>query len=123
MRPSLSSTDVNPVSAQIVLFIWGVLESLAFLAQQRRLLDMVAEHTNAILALNNSTLYLGITGEAAPGGVTFQFALINAFGEHSCAYTTLITCFFVNTPLCHTWQRGVFTKKQVETVLTRTISR
>ncbi|GHO55970.1 hypothetical protein [Ktedonobacter robiniae] len=90
---TFSFTDVNPVSALIVLFIWGVLGSLAFLAQQRRLLDLAAEHANVILALNNSTLYLGIAGGAALGGVALQFAPINALREHSCAYTTLITCF------------------------------
>lgn len=89
MRPSLSFTDVNPVSALIVLFIWGVLVSLAFLAQQRRLLDLAAEHANVILALNNSTLYLGIAGGAALGGVALQFAPINTLGEIGAAFVVL----------------------------------
>jgi MFS transporter, DHA1 family, inner membrane transport protein len=86
---TFSFTDVNPVSALIVLFIWGALGSLAFLAQQRRLLDLAAEHANVILALNNSTLYLGIAGGAALGGVVLQFAPINALGEIGAAFVIL----------------------------------
>lgn len=86
---TFSFTDVNPVSALIVLFIWGALGSLAFLAQQRRLLDLAAEHANVILALNNSSLYLGIAGGAALGGVVLQFAPINALGEIGAAFVIL----------------------------------
>ncbi len=86
---TLSFTDANPVSALIVLCLWGALGSLTFLAQQRRLLDLAAEHANVILALNNSTLYLGIAGGAALGGVALQFAPINALGWISAAFGLL----------------------------------
>jgi len=89
MYATFSFTNVNPVSVLIVLFIWGALGSLAFLAQQRRLLDLAAEHANVILALNNSTLSLGIAGGADLGGVVFQFAPINALGTIGAAFVIL----------------------------------
>ncbi|GHO83140.1 hypothetical protein KSZ_11460 [Dictyobacter formicarum] len=41
--------------------------ALLFIPQQQRLLNVVPEHANVILALNNSALYLGIAGGAAMG--------------------------------------------------------
>ncbi|GCF07132.1 hypothetical protein [Dictyobacter arantiisoli] len=49
-KEALSFSDTNPVSALIVLFIWGALGSLAFITQQRRLRGLAPEHANVILA-------------------------------------------------------------------------
>src|SRR6202043_3014193 len=57
------------IGALLALFIWGVAGSLIFIPQQSRLLSVAPKHANVILALNNSTLYLGIAGGAAIGGI------------------------------------------------------
>jgi DHA1 family inner membrane transport protein len=59
------------------LFAWGILGSVVFIPQQYRLLSLAPEHANVILALNNSTLYLGIAGGAALGGVALQVAPVH----------------------------------------------
>ena len=69
---TLFLTLSNVFSAIVALFIWGGLGILTFLGQQQRLLKLAPEHANVILALNNSTLYLGIAGGSALGGVLFQ---------------------------------------------------
>jgi predicted MFS family arabinose efflux permease len=81
--------DTNAASALVALFIWGALGSFAFITQQRRLLSLAPEHANVILALNNSTLYLGIAGGAALGGIALQFAPINALGWIGAAFVML----------------------------------
>ncbi len=67
---SLAATTV--VGALVALFIWGLAGSLIFIPQQHRLLSLAPQHANVILALNNSTLYLGIAGGAALGGAIFH---------------------------------------------------
>ncbi len=65
-------------------------------------LALAAEHTNVILALNNSTLYLGIAGGAALGGVALQFAPINALGEIGAAFVMLALLTFLVSIRVHT---------------------
>jgi len=74
----LSTTTV--VSAALALFVWGIAGSLVFIPQQHRLLGLAPQHANVILALNNSTLYLGIAGGAALGGVVLQTAPVRSLG-------------------------------------------
>src|SRR5579859_4480700 len=68
------------VGAALALCIWGVMGALAFILQQYRLLNLAPQHANVILALNNSTLYLGVAGGAALGGVVLQWGLVNSLG-------------------------------------------
>jgi Arabinose efflux permease len=86
---TFSFADTNVASSLVVLFVWGAVGSLAFITQQRRLLVLAPEHANVILALNNSTLYLGIAGGAALGGIALQFAPINALGWIGAAFVML----------------------------------
>ncbi len=59
-------------SGAIMLFLWGMSFALLFIPQQQRLLNIAPEHANAVLALNNSALYLGIAGGAAVGGLALR---------------------------------------------------
>ncbi len=68
------------VGTVLALFIWGVMGALAFILQQYRLLNLAPQHANVILALNNSTLYLGVAGGAALGGVVLQSGLVTSLG-------------------------------------------
>jgi MFS transporter, DHA1 family, inner membrane transport protein len=97
------STTILP-GALIVLFIWGVAGSLVFIPQQHRLLGLAPKHANVVLALNNSTLYLGIAGGAALGGVILHAAsipLLDWFAT-GCALLALLVLFLslqVSRPL------------------------
>ncbi len=64
----------------LALFIFGITSSLPFIPQQHRLMGLAPEHANVVLALNNSTLYLGIAGGAAVGGIVLQSASPAALG-------------------------------------------
>jgi DHA1 family inner membrane transport protein len=75
---SLATTSL--IGALLALFIWGVAGSLIFIPQQSRLLSLAPKHANVILALNNSTLYLGIAGGAAIGGIVLQVAPVMVLG-------------------------------------------
>ena len=68
------------VSAGIALFLWGVIGTLIFTPQQQRLLQLAPQHASVILALNNSTLYLGIAAGSAIGGVFLQVAPLSWLG-------------------------------------------
>jgi len=50
--------------------------ALLFIPQQQRLLTIAPEHTNVLLALNNSALYLGIAGGAALGGLALHWLAV-----------------------------------------------
>jgi DHA1 family purine base/nucleoside efflux pump-like MFS transporter len=63
---------VTQVSGAIMLFFWGLLFGLLYTPQQQRLLNQAPEHANVILALNNSTLQLGIALGAAVGGLVLR---------------------------------------------------
>lgn len=60
------------VGSLLVLFVWSFSAAMLFIPQQHRLLSLAPSHANVILALNNSTLYLGIAGGAALGGVVLH---------------------------------------------------
>ncbi len=63
-----------------LLFIWGLCCPNIFIAQQHRMLGLAPEHTNVILALNNSMLYLGIAGGAALGGIVLHAQAVSLLG-------------------------------------------
>lgn len=75
---SYSFAFANVISALIALFISGIAGSILFIPQQHRLLSLAPQHANVILALNNSTLYLGIAGGSALGGFILQYAPLTA---------------------------------------------
>lgn len=64
----------------LVLFFVGLLGSLFFTPQQYRLLTLASRHANVILALNNSTLYVGIAMGSIIGGIILQFAPLSSLG-------------------------------------------
>ncbi|HEY0755736.1 MAG TPA: MFS transporter [Ktedonobacteraceae bacterium] len=64
------------ISGAILLLLWSTSCALLFIPQQQRLLNAAPEHTNVILALNNSALYLGIAGGAAVGGLALRFLAV-----------------------------------------------
>ena len=56
--------------------ILGMSFALLFIPQQQRLLTIAPEHANVLLALNNSALYLGISGGAAVGGLALHWLAV-----------------------------------------------
>lgn len=68
----LSLTTSTFIGSLFMLFIWGMAAAQLFTPQQQRLLRAAPEHANVILALNNSTLYLGIAGGAVLGGLALR---------------------------------------------------
>ncbi|GHO71722.1 MFS transporter [Ktedonobacter sp. SOSP1-52] len=64
------------LGASIALFLWGLISSAIFTPQQHRLLALAPQHANVILALNNSTLYLGIAFGSAVGGIALQIVSV-----------------------------------------------
>ena len=63
-------------SGAIMLLLWGMSFALLFIPQQQRLLTIAPEHANVLLALNNSALYLGISGGAAVGGLALHWLAV-----------------------------------------------
>lgn len=92
---TLFFTFTNMVSAVLALFIWGIAGSLVFIPQQHRLLSLAPEHASVILALNNSTLYLGIAGGAALGGIALQMTPINTLGWLGAAFVAVALFVFL----------------------------
>ncbi len=68
--PLLTQT---PGGAALSLLLWSTSAALLFIPQQQRVLNLAPEHANVLLALNNSTFYLGIAGGAALGGLALRF--------------------------------------------------
>jgi DHA1 family inner membrane transport protein len=68
-----SLTSTSFISAGLTVFIWGVVSASLFGMQQQRLLSVAPEHANVILAINNSTFYLGIAAGAALGGLALHY--------------------------------------------------
>jgi predicted MFS family arabinose efflux permease len=80
IEPLLALTTHSVASAMITLFIWGACIPMLFTPQQHRLLRLAPEHANVILALNNSTFYLGIAGGAALGGLALRTVAVTQLG-------------------------------------------
>lgn len=80
IEPLLAITTHSLVGALIILFLWGLCVPALFTPQQYRLLFLAPEHANVILALNNSTFYLGIAGGAALGGWALRAIAVTQLG-------------------------------------------
>lgn len=76
------------------LLIWGVLSAALFTPQQHRLLSLAPEHTNVMLALNNSMYYLGIAGGAAVGGLALRAFAVTQLGWIGAASIALAVIIF-----------------------------
>lgn len=68
------------VTGVIALFLWGMFGWSLFPVQQSRLLTLAPEHSNVILALNNSALYLGIAAGSGIGGIVLQVNSVQGLG-------------------------------------------
>jgi DHA1 family inner membrane transport protein len=92
IEPLLALTTRSVPGALISLFIWGAFTPLLFTPQQHRLLRLAPEHANVILALNNSTFYLGIAGGAALGGLALHAVAVTQLGwiGAACALLALV---------------------------------
>lgn len=91
----ISLVATTTVGGILILFAWGISISILFIPQQHRLLSLAPQHANVILALNNSTLYLGIAGGAALGGIVLHAtsaSLLNWVGA-GCVLLALLTLF------------------------------
>lgn len=80
MEAVISFATTTLVGSILILFIWSCSGAMLFIPQQHRLLSLAPEHANVILALNNSTLYLGIAGGAALGGAVLQGGSVTLLG-------------------------------------------
>jgi DHA1 family inner membrane transport protein len=80
IEPLLALTTHSVLGALTTLFVWGAGIPMLFTAQQHRLLRLAPEHANVILALNNSTFYLGIAGGAALGGLALRSVAVTQLG-------------------------------------------
>ncbi|QBD79780.1 MFS transporter [Ktedonosporobacter rubrisoli] len=90
-------TTTSLLSTLVTLFIFGLLTSLIFIPQQHRLLSVAPEHANVILALNNSTFYLGIAAGAAIGGVALRTVAVTQLGWLGAAFMLLaLLAFFLS---------------------------
>ncbi len=83
------------ISALAALLIWGLLVSLSFIPQQHRLLRLAPEHTNVILALNNSMYYLGIATGSALGGLALRYVSVTWLGDIGAAGVLVALLLFV----------------------------
>jgi predicted MFS family arabinose efflux permease len=76
---SVQFTGAGLVPAGLNLLVWAMSMAALFTLQQQRVILTAPNQSNMILALNNSTLYLGASiGAAANGAVISRIALIAA---------------------------------------------
>ncbi len=80
VEPLLALTTHSVLGALLTLFLWGACVPMLFTPQQHRLLRLAPEHANVLLALNNSTFYLGIAGGAALGGLALRVVAVTQLG-------------------------------------------
>jgi MFS transporter, DHA1 family, inner membrane transport protein len=94
VEPLLMLATHTVVGAFVSLFVWGLCVPMLFTPQQHRLLQLAPEHANVILALNNSTFYLGIAGGAALGGLALRVVAITQLGWLGAACILLALALF-----------------------------
>jgi predicted MFS family arabinose efflux permease len=92
------ATSILPVALPALL-LWGLLASLTFIPQQHRLLRLAPEHTNVILALNNSMFYLGIAAGSALGGLALRAVPVTELGWMGAACILLALVLFASSIL------------------------
>jgi predicted MFS family arabinose efflux permease len=80
IEPVLAVATRSVPGALFTLFLWGLCIPLLFTPQQHRLLRLAPEHANVILAVNNSTFYLGVAGGAALGGLALRAVSVTQLG-------------------------------------------
>ncbi|WP_126557347.1 hypothetical protein [Dictyobacter kobayashii] len=90
----LSLAISTVIGGIFMLFIWGMAISQLFIPQQHRLLSVAPEHANVILALNNSTFYLGIAGGAALGGLALRSVPVTQLGFIGAGFVLLALLLF-----------------------------
>lgn len=108
VEPLVALTTHSLLTALLILFLWGLCVPMLFTPQQHRLLRLAPEHANVILALNNSTFYLGIAGGAALGGVSLRIVSVTQLGWIGAACVLLALLLFAlsmrlserKTPVC-----------------------
>ena len=85
-----------PVALGVACFLLHVTLATGILGQQRRLIAIAPNHTEVVLALNNSGLYLGVALGAAAGGAMLSRGLplssvpLAGAGLMSLAFTVLV---------------------------------
>lgn len=90
----LSLATASLIGALPALFVWGLLGSIIFIPQQHRLLRLAPEHANVILALNNSTFYLGVASGSAIGGLALRSIAVTRLGWIGAACALLALALF-----------------------------
>jgi predicted MFS family arabinose efflux permease len=80
IESSITLLTTSLLGALLGLFLFGGSAAILFIPQQHRLLNAAPEHANVILALHNSTFYLGIAGGAALGGLALRAVPITELG-------------------------------------------
>lgn len=90
--------------ALITLFLWSLCVPILFTPQQHRLLLLAPEHANVILALNNSTFYLGIAGGAALGGLALRAVAVQQLGWMGAVGVLLALVLFVFSVRLSKWR-------------------
>jgi len=91
----LSLTTHTLFGSLVMLFVFGLVGAIIFIPQQYRLLSLAPEHANVILALNNSTFYLGVAGGAALGAVALRSIAVTQLGWVGAACTFLALLLFI----------------------------
>jgi DHA1 family inner membrane transport protein len=94
IEPLVALETRSVLAALLILFLWGFCVPMLFTPQQHRLLRLAPEHANVILALNNSTFYLGIAGGAALGGVALRTVAVTQLGWMGAACVLLALILF-----------------------------
>lgn len=80
IEPTVAFTTHSLLGALLILFCWGICVPGLFTPQQHRLLNLAPEHASVILALNNSTFYLGIAAGAGLGGLALRYVRVTQLG-------------------------------------------
>jgi DHA1 family inner membrane transport protein len=88
----LSLAMTTLMGSILLLGAWGCIAALSFVPQQHRLLGLAPAHTNVLLALNNSTVYLGEALGAVLGGIVLRVASVTLLGwaGASCTFLALL---------------------------------
>jgi predicted MFS family arabinose efflux permease len=94
VEPLVALITHSMLAALLMLFLWGLCVPMLFTPQQHRLLYLAPEHANVILALNNSTFYLGIAGGAVMGGLALHTVAITQLGWMGTAFILLALLLF-----------------------------
>lgn len=104
IEPLVALVAHSVLVALITLFLWSLCVPILFTPQQHRLLLLAPEHANVILALNNSTFYLGIAGGAALGGLALRAVAVQQLGWMGAVGVLLALVLFVFSVRLSKWR-------------------